>query len=312
MKVLFIGQSGSFSTYPLRKIATSHDIVGIVESVPQKYTPLKAKLQRFLTRPSKNHSLKSIAGQMSVPYFLLQKGKKNGLASFVRKLNPDIICVASMSELLPKEVFSLPPFGTINFHPALLPQYRGPRSFFWQYYFMEPETGVTIHYIDEGEDTGDIIRQKSIPVPLGMKSADLANEIIITGASLMLEALEDISKGVVRRVEQKHLPCPFRARREKKGEELIDWNWPIERIWHFLRGTAYQDKAFKFRLPGSSWIVRDFKKGEPDGSAGMLKISLQGFYLTHREGRIFVTLKWSLIAFARDLYHFALKLVRKD
>jgi methionyl-tRNA formyltransferase len=273
---------------------------------------MKAKLLKFLTRYNKKQTLRSLARQMSVPYFLLQRGKKNGLASFVKTLNPDIICVASMSELLPKEVFSMPPFGTINFHPALLPQYRGPRSFFWQYYFMEPETGVTIHYIDEGEDTGDIIRQKSIPIFLGMKSGELVNEITIIGAALMAEALDDISKGTVQSVPQKHLPCPFRARREKKGEELIDWNWPIERIWHFLRGTAYQDKSFKYRLPGSSWIVRDFKKGETDGTAGMLKISLQGFYMTHREGKIFVTLKWSLIDFARDLYHFALKLTGQD
>ncbi|MBN1474286.1 MAG: hypothetical protein JW914_06700 [Syntrophaceae bacterium] len=308
MRVLFIGQSGSFSTYPLRKIAAEHEIAGIVESVPQKYTPMKAKLLKFLTRGTAKQALISMSRQMSVPYFLLQRGKNNNLPSFVQGLKPDIICVVSMSQLLPKEVFSIPKYGTINFHPALLPKYRGPKPIFWQYYFMEPESGATIHYIDEGEDTGDIIKQKSIPIFLGMKSGELVNEITIIGAALMAEALDEISKGTVQSVPQKHLPCPFRARREKKGEELIDWNWPIERIWHFLRGTAYQDKVFKYKLPGLFWLTTEFKKGETDGTAGNFRWSWHGCYLTHREGKLFVTPKWSLKDFARALYHLALKI----
>lgn len=312
MRVLFIGQNGAFSTHPLRKISAEHEIVGIVESVPQKYTPIKAKLQRLFTRQNKDYSLKVIASQMSVPYFLLQKGKKNGLASFVKKLKPDIICVASMSQLLPEEVYSIPHYGTINFHPALLPKYRGPKPIFWQYYFMEPETGVTIHYIDEGEDTGNIIKQKNIPISLGMKSKELVNEITIAGAALMVQALDDIDKGIVQSLPQKHLPCPFRARRVEEGEELIDWEWPIERIWHFLRGTAYQDKSFKSRLPGLLWMVTTFAKRKTNGAAGTLKLGLRGFYLNHKEGKIFIKPSWSAYKFARDLRRFLIKFAAKN
>lgn len=312
MRVLFIGQDGFFSTLPLRTIAAEHEIVGIVESVPQKYTPIKAGIKRILARRSKKTTLKYLAGQLSVPYLLLQRSVANNLASFVVELSPDIICVASMSQLLPKEVFSIPPYGAINFHPALLPKYRGPRPLFWPYYFMEPEAGVTIHYIDEGEDTGDIIKQKSVPIALGMPGRKLVNDIIIAGAALMAEALGEISKGVAQRIPQKHLPCPFRARRYREDEELVDWNWPIERIWHFLRGTAYQDNNFPRMFPGLSWMVTEFKKGAADGASGQFHWGLQGCYLAHREGKLFMKPNWSLGNFFRDLYHFFLKLAGKE
>lgn len=312
MRVLFIGQDGLFSTLPLRTIAAEHEIVGIVESVPQKYTPVKANLKRMLARRGKKTTLKYLAGQLSVPYFLLQRGVSNNLAAFVVKLSPDIICVASMSQLLPKEVFSIPIYGAINFHPALLPKYRGPRPLFWPYYFMEPDVGVTIHYIDEGEDTGDIILQKKIPIPLGTPGGELVGEIINSGASLMAQALDEISKSTVNRIPQNHLPCPFRARRYNDNEELLDWNWPIERIWHFLRGTVYQDKVFPRQFPGLTWMATKFIKCEENDTAGKFHWNLRECYISHRKGKIYITPHWSPINFFRDLYHFFLKLTGKD
>lgn len=82
------------------------------------------------------------------------------LESWVKSLSPDLIVVYSMSQLLKENIYSIPRFGTINLHPSYLPEYRGPNPIFWMYYNMEKQGGVTVHYIDQGEDTGNIILQK--------------------------------------------------------------------------------------------------------------------------------------------------------
>ena len=312
MKVLFIGQNGPFTMLPLRAVATEHTIVGIVQSVPHNYRPVIDKIKRALDKGKDNQSLRSFASQISVPYYLLKKGVRNDLANFVLKLKPDIICVASMSELLKEEVFSIPPYGAINFHPALLPNYRGPKSLFWCYYFMESQAGATIHYIDKGEDTGDIIKQRSIPIYLGMQSDELVKKIISAGTALMLEALADISRGTVNKLPQKNLNCPFRARRLGKDEQLLQWNWPIERVWHFMRGTRQRNQELNSKLPGLSWTAKEFRKCDSDGSSGKFRWSFKGcLFDTQRRKNLYFT---SLVIqdFLRDGYHLFLNLSGKD
>lgn len=94
-------------------------------------------------------------------------GQEQDLVDFMAALDIDIICVNSMLHLLPSSVFSLPPFGALNLHPAGLPKYRGPNPLFWQFYRQEEQIGVTIHFIDEGEDSGNIVKQAFIPMQPG-------------------------------------------------------------------------------------------------------------------------------------------------
>ncbi|MGI6455390.1 MAG: formyltransferase family protein [bacterium] len=84
------------------------------------------------------------------------------LERWVREKNPDFICVKSMSQLLKENIFSIPKYGTINLHPSILPNYRGPNPLFWTMFNQECESGMTVHYINKGEDTGDILRQYTI------------------------------------------------------------------------------------------------------------------------------------------------------
>ena len=82
----------------------------------------------------------------------------------VRELQPDVAIVCSFNFLLPKELYEIPKFGTINCHPSLLPDYRGANPYFHVINNNEKQTGITFHYVDETFDTGDIITQ--IPVDI--------------------------------------------------------------------------------------------------------------------------------------------------
>lgn len=211
-------------------------------------------------------SLKKKAEQHGLPYRFMTSSDDSGLVEWVQDLKPDIV-VFSMSQLLKEKIFSIPKYGTINLHPAILPEYRCPNPDFWQYYHMEMNPGVTVHYIDQGEDTGDIIFQERTHISLGTKSLPRLDKLIgETGVSLVLKALDAIQAGNAPRMKQPlQSPTP-RAKilTPDEHQTIIDWqNWPIERIWYLLRGTELWLNA----LPqpsglwkGQRWIIEEFEK----------------------------------------------------
>ncbi len=106
----------------------------------------------------------------------------------------DLLISHAFMRIFPKEVFSVPKYGSINIHASLLPKYRGPSPTYWVLKNREKVTGLTCHYIDEGTDTGDIIFQVKVPV----KSDDTVNSIIerqkTAVKELMIESLSRIKE----------------------------------------------------------------------------------------------------------------------
>ncbi len=136
------------------------------------------------------------------------------------------------------------------------------------YYNQESSGAVTLHYIDKGEDTGDIIYQESFDFPLGAKSPAMHDLAIgEVGTSLIFKALNKLSNGEeLPRQRQPEKSPTRRARNINKSEHhmLIDWNqWPIERIWHLLRGTESWLDAISSPsgvFSGQRWQVLEYEK----------------------------------------------------
>jgi len=258
-RVILITQGLSAVVRPL--VNSGHHIVGIVESAPrERPSILEQCIDEIITRILGKSNLRDFAFRSGIPYFYMEKGSGIKLSEWIRARSPDIIAIYSMSQLLPRGVFCIPPLGTINLHPSLLPKYRGPNPWFWTYYFMDLEPGVTIHYIDEGEDTGDIIYQESFSIDKGIPLEDLRQTAERIGVRLLLKAINDIEVGRAPRITQpKNSPTP-RARNVDPYEELIDWSWPIERVWHVLRGTEAWLRPYKPDIPWVKWRVLDYKR----------------------------------------------------
>ncbi|MBE0472575.1 MAG: methionyl-tRNA formyltransferase [Methyloprofundus sp.] len=286
-----------------------HQVVGILESAPRNYKkqPGLHKLMgiaRFCYSKIKRQqlSLKNKAEQAGLPYRFMTASAQPGLVEWINNLKPDIIVVFSMSQLLKDNIFSIPKYGTINLHPAILPEYRGPNPDFWQYYNMEMNPGVTVHYIDQGEDTGDIIFQERTYIPLGTKSPPRLNKLIgETGVSLVLKALDAIQAGNAPRIKQPvQSPTP-RAKNLAPAEHktMIDWqSWPIERIWHVLRGTELWLDALpqpKGLWKGQRWVIEDYQK-QPTQTTRPGEIAKQNgrYYVACKDGCIYLTRKFSV------------------
>src|SRR5687768_15430097 len=106
-------------------------------------------------------------------------------------LEPDVAAIACFPWLLPRPWRDRPPRGCVNLHPSLLPAYRGPAPLFWQFRAGESRTGVSLHAVDGGADTGSLIAQQAVPFPDGIDTARAETLTAQAGARLLADWLLD-------------------------------------------------------------------------------------------------------------------------
>ncbi|MBN1688176.1 MAG: hypothetical protein JW893_03675 [Candidatus Omnitrophica bacterium] len=106
----------------------------------------------------------------------------------IKTLEPDLIIVATFAQIVPRQIINIPKFGIVNIHPSLLPKYRGPCPFYAVVKNKEKETGVSIHYLTEELDAGDILLQRSLP----LSESDTENRVIQKTAVLAASMIPDL------------------------------------------------------------------------------------------------------------------------
>ncbi len=136
-------------------------------------------------------SVQTVASRYKVKFGPVADINSRSFLEKLEEIKPDIILNVS-NQIYKKEILEIPSKGCINQHYALLPRYGGMYPFFWALLNGEKEIGVTIHYMNEQIDAGDIIRQESIPVKSGITAMGLWNECNDLAIDLTLAALDDI------------------------------------------------------------------------------------------------------------------------
>jgi len=271
---------------------SKHEIVGIVEAAPRGY-PQKATCQRYCKERAKQFAklsakiisgrpftLKHYSSSAQIPYYFMGNGCDYALEEWIRDKKLDIIVVKSMSELLKRHIWSLPKYGTINIHSSLLPKYRGPNPIFWMYHDMDLQGGVTVHHIDDGEDTGDILEQEMFSITVGERPLLIRRKANEIGAMLLVKTLDRIAIGKQTRTPQpKESPTP-RAKNVSLSEmwEFIDWeNWSIERIFHYFRYLEpFLHKIAGWEVaPWLSWKVVGYKNRDSQVIGETTKITVK-------------------------------------
>jgi folate-dependent phosphoribosylglycinamide formyltransferase PurN len=156
----------------------------------------------------------------------------DGLAATLRVRGVEQICVASFPRLLRGELLEIP---ALNAHLSLLPRHRGADPLFWTYYCADAQTGVTIHALDAGCDTGDVVVQRALPLPRAKPSRETYFELADVAAELLVHALTDPTR--IAQDESGATADPPAPR----GSVRVDFGaWPVARAWHFLAGLCDQ------------------------------------------------------------------------
>ncbi len=302
MNILIITQGISPIVEALQR--SPHNIVGIIEDAP-RITPSKGKrnFNRLISKVKpRTKTLTSLCDVENIPYLYSTNENQDLLESWTRSKNPELIVVYSMSRLLKENIISVPKYGVINIHPSRLPSYRGPNPFFWMYYNMERKGGITVHYINKGEDTGEVIYQESYDIPIGSSGPDLQKKIVNTiGVTLLLKAINAIEAGDAPKVSQPEKSPTLRARNILPEEQnsIISWEkWDVERSWHLMRGYVKSINLIeppKGIYTGQRWTVGGYSRCDTSKlKKGVVLKRSDGYYIAGSNGIIQLSTKFQL------------------
>lgn len=161
-----------------------------------------------------------LARRNKIKTIVVNSIKGNEFKRQLFEINPDIIVIGGgWHELIPKDVFSFPKFGCINFHPSLLPEFRGTSITRWQVFHGVDTSGGTIHFINENFDEGEIISQKSLPVSSDTTPQELFKQLSVLGAEMMSQLLASIKKSGIPKTFTN--TCNI----GKNNKYFSTWNW---------------------------------------------------------------------------------------
>ncbi len=225
--IIFMG-TPDFSVGVLDAI---HEAFNIVLVVSQPDKPVGRK--RVLTPPP----VITRAQELELETFQPNKIKDQDAIDYIKSFNPDIIVTAAYGQILPKSLLELPQHRAVNVHASLLPRHRGGAPIHRSIMEGDSESGVTIMYMEEGLDSGDIISQASTPITANDTTGDLHDRLSEIGASLIVSALYDIFNDTQKSTLQDESLVTF-SPNISKDDEKVDWLNDAKAVDFHIRGLS--------------------------------------------------------------------------
>lgn len=181
--------------------------------------------------------LKELAISHNLPVFCVSNVNDIDFIKICEDFSTDLCVSMSFDQIVKKRLRTLPHLGFINCHAGKLPFYRGRNILNWAIINDEKEFGITVHYLDDGVDTGDIIEQKLYPILDNDKYADILEKAYEGTTDTLYSAIQKIKNNEVKAVKQSHLDGSYFSYR-RFPDEHIDWNWPARRIYNLIRAIT--------------------------------------------------------------------------
>ena len=203
-------------------------------------------------------------------------------------LQADLCVMAYVTLIVPEEVLYAPTYGTIQYHPSLLPKHRGPSSINWPIMWGDRQTGVTIFWPDKGLDTGPILLQKEVEIlDTDTLGSLYFNTLYPMGVEATLEAVDMVRNSTAPKIVQEESQATYEGWCRKK-EVQIDWSKPLQDVWNLIRGADPQPGAWS-TYRGQDVHIYDAKKGvgAVDGKPGeVTAVSANSFAVAVPGGHI--------------------------
>jgi len=227
MRIVFMG-SPDFAIPSLEKLNNSaHEIVSVVSNIDKR---------RGRGSKSSPTAVKKKALEFDLPVIEVEDLNDPQFHDQLKSLNADLFVVVAF-RILPSSILSLPAKGSVNLHASLLPKYRGAAPIHWAIMEGESETGCSIFFLDENVDTRNIIRQQKTPIGKNETTGDLYKRLKKMGGELLLNAIEDIDKGLVDTFPQdddKATPAPKLFTEDCK----VDFQRSAQEVHNKIRGLS--------------------------------------------------------------------------
>ncbi len=278
MKIVIIGQQ-DFGKGVMEAFLARGDEVAGVFCAPEKEG----------ARPD---PLRLAAQEKGLKVFQLPSLKDAKAIEIMRELAPEIGIMAYVLQFAPQEFVNIPKHGTIQYHPSLLPLYRGPSSINWPIVRGDTKTGLTIFRPDDGLDEGPVVLQKETPIgPDDTLGSVYFDRLFPMGVAAMLEAADLVVAGRHKEVVQDESVATYEGW-FRAGESRINWNNHVDFIYNLIRGcnpapgawTTLQGKKVQI-FESRKHMFRTF--GAVKGKIGEVsEIGADSFRITAQGGQV--------------------------
>lgn len=189
--------------------------------------------------------VKALALECSIPVHTPKTLRDEAFSELLELYKPQIIVVVAYGKILPLNVIEYPEFGCINLHVSLLPKYRGAAPMQRAIMEGETETGVTVMYMAEGLDTGDIISVEKFPILCDDDFEAIHDRSALVGGRLLSETIEKIYNGTAERIKQDDSLACY-AKKVEREDCKIDFSLPAKKLDCIIRGVTPIPGAFAY------------------------------------------------------------------
>ena len=227
VKILFMG-TAEFGIPTLKVLNDNYNLNAIITN----YDKPSGRGLKIKFSPVKKFALSN-----NIKYFQPKNLKDQSFIDKIKSINPDIIVVVAF-RMIPKSIWQIPKYGTINLHASLLPNYRGSAPINWTIINNENFTGVTTFFIDDKIDTGDILLQEKIKVDKKINAGELHDKLKVIGAITVKKTIKEILNNTLIKKKQKQDGDYKTAYKLDKENIKIDWTKNCLEIHNKIRGLS--------------------------------------------------------------------------
>lgn len=268
MRIVFMG-TPDFAVHSLKALLEAgHELIGVITQPDRP----RGRGQKLTPSP-----VKTAAMEAEIPVYQPEKIKTPEFVNQLQQLSPDLIVVVAFGQLLSKQILELPRYGCINVHASLLPKYRGAAPIHWAVINGETKTGVTIMYMNEGLDSGDMIISSETDILPNEDTGSVHDKLAQLGGASLVKAIQLIAEGTAPRIPQNHDKATY-APLLKRETERIDWSKAPDAVCNLIRGlnpwpgayTMLGEKVLKI------WQARPCEAEDIAGTVPELKTASPG------------------------------------
>ena len=244
---------------------------------------------------TEDQTLKHYCDKYKIDYL---KDKNVNSARFIKKLsnyNCDLMVSMSFNQIFGSEIINLTRYKIINCHAGKLPFYRGRNVINWALINDEKDFGVTVHYVDEGVDTGDIILQDELPIDDTDDYATLLDRSYSSCASILYRAVCLFKNGYVKGKKQEEIHSTgFYCTQRKIGDENINWKDGSRDIFNFIRAICSPGPIARAFINGAEVKINKAKMVQSASSykcieGAILNIDKTGFVVKTKDTFLKIT-----------------------
>jgi methionyl-tRNA formyltransferase len=303
-RVLFLGMQGYFSYAPLLALLDAgsevcaivmpaeQSLTGALSAIRRREQPQTSRTALPVLQSTIHTSILQLAWERHIPVWEVDRLTDLETIGVLAAYQPDAICVACFSKHIPRVILNIAHLGCLNVHPSLLPANRGPEPLFWTFREGNPQTGVTIHLMDEGMDSGPIIAQEVVEVPDGISYAQLEAQCAKLGGKLLAQSVWDLYNGVAVPVPQDETKSSYHGFPSDDDFVVPIAEWSARYVYNFICGVVSWGTPVILQVGNSTVQVNKAisysHKDMAPGTGEMDQRSGEGFWVRCKQGSVLV------------------------